>query len=96
MNVLPDGFLLKLIQKQLISKEICWAEHKYMKFNIHAPIDTSYCSWACKPLSILFQLTVYHHPPPSCLVQFCLTNNFWSYLQVFRKAQHGCLLQSCW
>jgi hypothetical protein len=23
MNVLPDGFLLKLIQKQLISKEIC-------------------------------------------------------------------------
>ena len=37
INVLPDRFLFKLIQKQLIAKEIHWAEHKYM--NIHTPIN---------------------------------------------------------
>ena len=33
IRVLPDGFLLKSVVFNIISKEICRAEHKYM--NIH-------------------------------------------------------------
>ena len=33
ISCLPDGFVLKLINKLLISNEICQAEHEYV--NIH-------------------------------------------------------------
>jgi hypothetical protein len=33
IHFFPEGYLLKLIQKQLTSREICWTECKYMKIH---------------------------------------------------------------
>jgi hypothetical protein len=37
-SVLPDGFVFRFVHKELISKEICWAEHDNMSIQ-PLPID---------------------------------------------------------